>query len=88
MRVMVLVKATDDSEKGHFPEPWTTEMMEAMGRYNDELRNAGILFMADGLKPSTASALRSMVPAVQSSMGLSPRLARWSPASGSGKSRT
>jgi hypothetical protein len=53
MRVMVLVKATDDSEKGHFPEPWTTEMMEAMGRYNDELRNAGILFMADGLKPSS-----------------------------------
>ena len=53
MRVMVLVKATDDSEKGDFPEPWTTEMMVAMGRINDDLRRAGILVMADGLKPSS-----------------------------------
>ena len=53
MRVIVLVKATEDSEKGCFPDPWTTEMMEAMGKFNDELRNAGILFMADGLKPSS-----------------------------------
>jgi hypothetical protein len=53
MRVMVLVKATDDSERGNFPEPWTTQMMEAMGRFNDELRQAGILLMADGLKPSS-----------------------------------
>ena len=53
MRVMVLVKATDDSERGNFPEPWTTQMMEAMGRFNDELRHAGILLMADGLKPSS-----------------------------------
>jgi len=53
MRVMVLVKATEDSEKGHFPEPWTTEMMAAMGKFNDELRNAGILRDADGLKPSS-----------------------------------
>jgi hypothetical protein len=53
MRVMVLVKATDDSEKGFSPDPGTTEMMEAMGRYNDELRDAGILLMADGLTPSS-----------------------------------
>ena len=53
MRVMVLVKATEDSEKGDFPEPWTTEMMQAMGRFNDELRKAGILVVADGLKPSS-----------------------------------
>ncbi len=53
MRVMVFVKATDDSEKGYFPEPWTTEMMEAMGRFNDELRKAGILLMAEGLTPSS-----------------------------------
>ena len=53
MRVMVLVKATEDSEKGHFPEPWTTQMFEAMGRYNDELRKAGILLMGDGLTPSS-----------------------------------
>jgi hypothetical protein len=53
MRVMVLVKATDDSEKGFSPDPWTEEMMQAMGRYNDELRKAGILLMADGLTPSS-----------------------------------
>src|SRR3954470_1279407 len=50
MRVMVLVKATDDSQKGFLPTP---EAMEAMGRFNDELRNAGIMLVADGLKPSS-----------------------------------
>jgi hypothetical protein len=50
MRVMVLVKATDDSEKGILP---TTEMFEAMGKYNDELVKAGIMRAADGLKPSS-----------------------------------
>ena len=53
MRVMVFVKATEDSEKGHFPQPWTSEMMAAMGRYNDELRQAGIFVTGDGLKPSS-----------------------------------
>ena len=53
MRVMVLVKATEDSEKGFFPTPETTEMLEAMGRFNDELKKAGILLAADGLKPSS-----------------------------------
>ena len=52
MRVMVLVKATEDSEKGLLHTPWATEMLEAMGKFNDELRNAGILRAADGLKPS------------------------------------
>jgi len=52
MRVMVLVKATEDSEKGFVPTPETKAAMEAMGRFNDELRKAGILLMADGLKPS------------------------------------
>lgn len=50
MRVMVLVKATEDSEKGILPEPG---MFEAMGRFNDELAKAGILRDADGLKPSS-----------------------------------
>src|ERR1700759_3190907 len=52
MRVMVLVKATEDSEKGFSRDPWTTAMMEAMGRFNDELRDVGILLMGDGLTPS------------------------------------
>lgn len=50
MRVMVLVKATQDSEAGTLPAP---EMLEAMGRFNEELVNAGIMLAADGLKPSS-----------------------------------
>jgi hypothetical protein len=53
MRVMVLVKATEDSEKGFQATPETKAAMEPMGRFNDELRKAGILRMADGLKPSS-----------------------------------
>jgi hypothetical protein len=47
---MVFVKATDDSERGLLP---STELLQAMGRYNDELVKAGILRVADGLKPSS-----------------------------------
>ncbi len=54
MRVMVLVKATEDSEQGFVRSPETMAMMEAMGRFNDELAAAGILVAADGLKPSSA----------------------------------
>jgi len=50
MRVMVLVKATKDSEAGLMP---TTELFEAMGRFNEELINAGVLLAGDGLKPSS-----------------------------------
>ncbi|HZZ31213.1 MAG TPA: YciI family protein [Phenylobacterium sp.] len=50
MRVMVFVKATDDSEKGVLP---TAELLQAMGKYNDDLREAGILRDADGLKPTS-----------------------------------
>jgi hypothetical protein len=50
MRVMVLVKATEDSESGARPSP---EMFEAMGRFNEALVDAGILLAADGLAPSS-----------------------------------
>jgi hypothetical protein len=53
MRVMVLVKATEESERGFVRSAWTEEMMAAMGRYNAELREAGILVAAEGLKPSS-----------------------------------
>jgi hypothetical protein len=56
MRVMVLVKATEDSEKGFFPTPETMAMMEEMGKFNDELEKAGILRGADGLTPSSKGA--------------------------------
>ena len=50
MRVMVMVKATKDSEAGIMP---STELLEAMGKYNEELVNAGIMLAGDGLKPSS-----------------------------------
>ncbi len=50
MRVMVLVKATKDSETGLMP---STDLLEAMGRYNEELVNAGILLAGEGLHPSS-----------------------------------
>lgn len=55
MRVMVLVKATEDSEKGFNPTPETMAMMAAMGRFNEELVKAGILKdgACDGLNPSS-----------------------------------
>lgn len=49
MRVMVLVKATKDSEAGTMP---STELLEAMGKYNEELIKAGIMQAGEGLQPS------------------------------------
>jgi len=54
MRVMVFVKATEDSEMGIAPTAETAAMFEAMGRFNEELVGAGILLAGDGLKPSSA----------------------------------
>jgi hypothetical protein len=50
MRVMVMVKATKDSEKGIMP---STELLEAMGKYNEELVKAGIMLAGEGLKASS-----------------------------------
>ncbi len=50
MRVMVLVKATEDSEAGVMP---STELLEAMGRYNEALAKAGVMLAGEGLKPSS-----------------------------------
>ena len=50
MRIMVLVKATKDSEAGMMP---TTELFEAMGKFNEQLVKAGIMLAGDGLKPSS-----------------------------------
>jgi hypothetical protein len=54
MRVMILVKATAWSEKGFVQTPETMAMMDAMGKFNDELQQAGLLVIADGLKESAA----------------------------------
>ena len=50
MRVMVFVKATEDSEAGVMP---TTELLEAMMKFNEELVKAGIMKDGDGLKPTS-----------------------------------
>lgn len=50
MRFMILVKATKDSEAGVMP---SQELLAAMGRYNEELVNAGIMLAAEGLHPSS-----------------------------------
>lgn len=51
MRVMVMVLATSDSEAGIMPTP---EAMAAMGEFNKQLMEAGIMKAAEGLKPSSA----------------------------------
>ena len=50
MRVMVLVKATAESEAGLMP---TAELLTEMGRFNEELAKAGIMLAGEGLKPSS-----------------------------------
>jgi hypothetical protein len=49
MKVMVLVKATKDSEAGVMP---TQALLTEMGKFNEELIKAGVMLAADGLRPS------------------------------------
>src|SRR5918996_3824157 len=53
MKVMVIVKATRASEAGELP---STELLAAMGKYNEELVQAGILLAGEGLQPSSKGA--------------------------------
>lgn len=50
MKVMVIVKANEDSEAGLMP---SEQLLTDMGQYNEELVKAGILLAADGLHPSS-----------------------------------
>lgn len=50
MRVMVFVKANEETEAGVLPGE---ELLAAMGRYNEELVKAGVMLAGDGLKPSS-----------------------------------
>ena len=50
MRVMVIVKASKESEAGELP---STEMLAAMGKYNEELAKAGIMRAGEGLADSS-----------------------------------
>lgn len=49
MRVMVMVKATKESEAGIMP---SNELLAAMGKYNEELVKAGVMLAGEGLHPS------------------------------------
>jgi hypothetical protein len=51
MRVMMIVKANEQGEAGVMP---TKAHWEAMGKYNDDLRKAGVLLDLSGLRPSSA----------------------------------
>ncbi len=51
MRVMVMIKATADSEAGVMPD---TELLEAMGNFNEELVDAGVMVSGEGLFPSAS----------------------------------
>src|SRR5437868_9544112 len=50
MRCMVFVKATKESEEGALP---STELLTAMGKFNEELIKAGVMLAAEGLQPSS-----------------------------------
>ncbi|MEA2640071.1 MAG: hypothetical protein QOF51_1465 [Chloroflexota bacterium] len=53
MRVMVLLKANQDTEAGVMP---STEILTAMGKYNEELAKAGVMLAGEGLHPSSRGA--------------------------------
>ena len=53
MRFMVVVKADKNSEAGVLP---STELLTAMGKYNEELAKAGVLLAGEGLHPSSKGA--------------------------------
>jgi hypothetical protein len=51
MRVMVIIKATRNSESGAMPDP---QLLEAMSRFNGELVSNGLMVSGEGLRPSSA----------------------------------
>ena len=53
MRVMVIVKANEESEAGVMP---SEQLLREMGAFNEELVKAGVMLDGDGLKPSSAGA--------------------------------
>ncbi len=53
MRFMIVVKATKDSEAGIMP---STQLLTAMGKFNEELVNAGVMLTGEGLQPSSKGA--------------------------------
>jgi len=52
-RFMLIVKASKDSEAGVLP---STELLEAMGKYNEQMAKAGVMLAGEGLQPSSKGA--------------------------------
>ena len=85
MRFMVLVPGNPESEAGVMP---STEELEAMTKYNEELVKAGVMLAGDGLHPSSKGArCASTAASAPSSTARSPRPRSSSPATGSGSAR-
>ncbi len=53
MRFMIIVKATKDSEAGVMP---SEQLLTEMGKFNEELVNAGVMLAGEGLQPSSKGA--------------------------------
>ncbi len=53
MKFMVMIKANEDSEAGRMP---SEQMLTEMGRFNEELVNAGVMLAGEGLHPSSCGA--------------------------------
>ena len=92
MRVMVLVKASKETEAAVPPDE---KILTEMGKFNEELVKAGVMLAGEGLHPSSRGArvrfsgakrtVASPARSAPSSTGPSRRRRSWSPASGSGR---
>ena len=90
MRVMVMVKATKNSEAGILPATGGAagyeKLFQEMGRFNEELVNAGVMLAADGLHPSSKGKRVRFSNGKQTVIdGPSPSPRNSSPATGSGR---
>ena len=91
MRVMVMVKATKNSEAGILPgDPKAPagydNLFEEMGKFNEQLVKAGVMLEGDGLRPSSkGKRVRFSSGRRPSLTALSPRPRSSSPATGSGR---
>ena len=83
MRVMVMVKANEQSEPGEMP---SEQVLTEMSKYNEELVKAGVMLAGEGLHPSVKGVRVAFAAAsARSSTARSPRPRSWWPASGSGR---
>jgi len=61
MRYMVIVKSTPETEHAKLPDDVMTEMFATMGKYNEELAQAGHMLAGEGLMPSSSAAFSRLL---------------------------